>query len=464
MTQPWAPLAAQEEAAHYKSLQMMFPNRARPVGFYPLPTTRIDMPFDPTWVGHTANPGRHTLLYVHVPFCNQRCHYCRFYPGPNSLGVEERFIAGALAQLAWWSSVLGDRATAVSAAFIGGGSPSALSSAGVSELLGAIRRTLGVEPTAEITMEWYPKDSDEHKLDAAIESGVTRFSVGAQSWNPKVLGALGCHHDPGHVDRLLTMLGERGVDNVNVDLMCNVPGQNLDEHLADIQHAATAGAAMISTNILELASGTPYSATGRLEAGSADKRAWLSEICRTLRRLGYVNQRARNFYRDGRLHRYNRLCAGLAFDIVPIGPGAYGYIDGIPVISEPDRTAWHRRAATGAIAGYSRTSDTERRRAFVINCLLELGLDADGYARLFHANPFDDFAILADLRERGVLKEDRSGWTLSQPGVEYADDISVSIYSQAQRELFARHLQTGRSKQESQYLPVPPTPVRATTT
>src|SRR5262249_10259991 len=123
------------------------------------------------------------------------------------------------------------------------------------------------------------------------------------------------------------------------------------------------------------------------------------------------------------------------------------------------RARWQRSAPTGAIAGYARTSETERRRTFVINCLVELGLDADGYARLFNASPFDDFPILNELRERSILRQDQSGWRISRPGLEYADDISVSMYSDVQRDLFIRHLQTGRSRQESQYFPVPPIPL-----
>lgn len=445
----------EQESAQYRWLHDTFPDRARPVGFYPLPTTRSDTPFDPDWVGtHTGERTR--LLYVHVPFCNQRCHYCRFYPGPNSRGIEERFLAGAVEQLTWWGSALGDQQP-VSAAFFGGGSPSALSPGGMSTLFDAIRGAFRIASDAEITMEWYPADCAADKLDTAIGHGVTRFSIGAQSWNPEVLAALGCHHRPEQVDRLLQMLRDRHVDNVNVDLMCNVAGQSLGQHLADVRRAASTGATMISTNILELASGTPYSATGGTESGAAEKRMWLYETSRALRHLGYTNQRMRNFYRDDRYHRYNRFCAGLDFDIIPIGPGAYGYVDGMPVISEPDRTRWQQRAATGAVSGYSRTSNGELRRAFVVNSFLELGLDADTYTQRFGSSPFDDFPLLAELRERRILHAQASSWRLSQPGIEFADDISVRLYSDVQRDLFARHLNIGRSRHESQYFPLPVT-------
>src|SRR5262249_94485 len=123
---------AGQESLQYEWLRAMFPDRARPVGFYPLPTTRSDEPFDPTCGGRPISGDRIRLLYLHVPFCNQRCHYCRFYPGPNSHDAQQRFLTGAVEQLAWWGSVLGDQRTTVSAAFLGGGSPRALTPSGMS--------------------------------------------------------------------------------------------------------------------------------------------------------------------------------------------------------------------------------------------------------------------------------------------------------------------------------------------
>ncbi len=477
MTRDLARDTARDTAGQREWLHRRFPERARPVGFYPLPTTRPDVPFDPAWIGQDwigqhrigqDQPPGSRLLYVHVPFCNQRCHYCRFYPGPNSGGIEERFIRAAAEQLGWWAAA-DKRQAAVAAIFMGGGSPSALSAAGMRALFGAIRDAFDLA-APEITMEWYPADADDEKLDTALELGVTRFSIGAQSWNPATLASLGCHHAGEQVDDLIGRLSARGVTNYNIDLMCNAAGQVIGDHLDDIRRAAACGAAMISTNILELASGTPYSATGGTEADGAEKREWLRLIGDALYGLGYANQRVRNFYRDGMLHKYNRLCAGLDFDILPVGPGAYGYVAGMPVVCEPERRLWEQRAAGGAIAGYGRSSGAELRRSFVVNSLLELSIDAQAYTRRFLADPFSEHPVLAELRDQGILREQGSPaglhgqgtppergslWRLTRPGMEFADDISVAVYSDIQRGLFARHLSTGRSKQETQYFPVP---------
>lgn len=450
-------MTAEDGERQYQKLLRRFPERARPVGFYPLPTTRVSEPFQVGWLHERLCPLASRLLYIHVPFCNQRCHYCRFFPGPNSAGIEDSFLQGARSQLAWWARKTEVNLPTLDAAFLGGGSPSALSAAGIRQLLNAIREQFELAPTAEITMEWYPADADPLKIETAIDMGVTRFSIGAQSWNRETLGQLGCHHEPGQIDKLIESMRSAGVSNINLDLMCNVPGQSLEDHLDDVRHARDSGAAMISTNILELTSGTPYSAVGGTEAGESEKRKWLHRTSAILREMGYRNQRVRNFYRDDHVHRYNALCLGTGFDILPVGPGAYGYVAGMPLISQPDRKTWLTAPEDSTVTGYSRVTNDELRRAFVINCLVELKLEAAAYHRQFGTDVFADFPLLAELRDEGAIIRTCDGWRLSDPAVEFADDVSVALYSTAQRGLFARHLNVGRSNGETQYFPVPAT-------
>lgn len=446
----------------YEWLEGRFPTRARPVGFYPLPDTKAEVSFDPAWIGQASAAARN-LLYIHVPFCNQRCGYCRFYPGPASRGIEEQFLGGAISQLQWWAQTLdSSKSPEIHAVFFGGGSPSALTAPALRTLMDAIRSHFDVRADCEITMEWYPADSSPGKIQAAWEMGVSRISIGAQSWNPNTLKALGCHHTPDSIDQLLGVLDSQEIGNVNIDLMSNVPGQTLDDHLADIQRASDRGAAMVSTNILESAAGTPFSVLGGEEDSDPMKRLWLRQISRRLRELGFTAQRTRNFYRNGRrLHQYNRSCTGLDFNIVPIGPGAYGYVAGMPVISNPDRNGWLETCRNGAISGYSRASEAEKRRAFIANSLLELTLHAGAYADQFNANAFEDFPVLAELTKQSLLLPDGDIWRLSHAAIEFADDIIVSVFSTAQRELFDRHLQIGRSRTASQYFPVLPNPTTA---
>lgn len=447
-------MTVHDNSSHYEWLDVRFPQRARPVGFYPLPTTRTDAPFiDQSAANSSAHP-RFELLYIHVPFCNQRCHYCRFYPGPNSSGIENKFLDGLSNQLVWWSEHLSRRDAEVAAVFLGGGSPSALSVNAVHQLFAIVRQAFTLAPDAEVTMEWYPGDLEPEKLRVAVEAGVNRLSVGAQSWNSEVLAHLGCHHDGRQIDAVLEHITQAGITNFNLDLMCNVPGQTIENHLDDIGRAAEAGAAMISTNILELASGTPYSAVGGTEFPDAEKRTWLREASSALRALGFAHQRTRNFYRDGALHRYNRHCAGLDFDIIPAGPGAYGYVRGTPVISNPDRVLWHQQASTGAITGYATATEPELRRAHIVNSLLELHLNAHDYAERFGSSPFEEFPILQELAERDILHLEAGVWRLSQAGIEYADDICVSVYSNVQNMAFAHHLNVGRSRERTQYFPI----------
>jgi oxygen-independent coproporphyrinogen-3 oxidase len=396
-------------------------------------------------------------VYVHVPFCQQRCGFCRFYPGPHTGGRADAFVDVALREIELWASVRSadPDAAPVEAVFVGGGSPSSLSVDQLTHLLRRILTTFTTVREPEVTVEWYPRDTSAEKLAGARSAGMTRISVGAQSWNERTLRSLGSHHGAEDVDGVLLAAAEAGIGNVNVDLMANVPGQELDEHLLDVDRAIAAGATMVSVNLLELAAGSPLA---RLDGGEAPddvKRSWLAASSELLRDGSYQPQRVRNFFRDGGLHLYNRASAGIAFDIVPIGPGAYGFVGGWPVINTTSFDEWQRRLGDkwDGVAGYAAPTDDEMRRAFVVNSLLELRLDGAAYRAAFGSDLLADFPIVAELLADGVLAGIGDVLELSPEACEFGDDISVEVFSDFQRQAFDLHLAVGRRRGRSQYFP-----------
>lgn len=435
-----------------------YPARTPPIGFYPLPEWEVAPGrFTATWrCQPTARP-RVGLVYVHVPFCRQRCAFCRFYPGPHGDDRAASFVDTARRELDWWAAARAATPDAgpVAAVFVGGGTPSSLRADQLGQLLGHLRQAFDVRPAAEVTVEWYPKDADADKLAAGLAAGMTRVSSGVQSWEPATLRGLGAHHDGADVDAVLRTCAEAGVANLNIDLMANAPGQSLAQHLADVDRAVTAGAAMVSVNMLELADGSPLAAHGATDPPAGEKRRWLAAAAARLGADGFEHQRVRNFHRHGRLHRYNRASTGIAFDIVPIGPGAYGFVGGWPVINAISFQDWQARVHGGgpAVVGCAEPSDDERRRAFVVNSLLELAVDPARYRDQFDTELFDDFPVLATLATAGVFVERDGELRLDGVAAEFGDDIAAEVFSAFQRRTFSRHLHVGRRADRSQYFP-----------
>ncbi len=177
------------------------------------PGPLVQRPQDPEELG----------VYVHVPFCRDRCDYCAFATYTDRDALMERYVAACVTEVtrAMQAGALWE-ATSV---FFGGGTPSRLSAPLLAAILTAIPRTAD----AEVTVECNPEDASMERLCAYREAGVTRMSFGVQSTAPHVLAALGRRHDPASVPRALEAAAAAGFVLVNVDLVYGAQGETDDD-------------------------------------------------------------------------------------------------------------------------------------------------------------------------------------------------------------------------------------------
>lgn len=444
------------------ALVRRYSDRSRPIGFYPLPEQRVaGNEFTSLYQPVPELGVRTGLLYIHVPFCTQRCSFCRFFSGTHGDEKAEVYVSSALAQVERWGALRGRDAAAgpIEAVFVGGGSPSSLSPRQLGRLLKGVQDRLPFSSAVEITVEWYPADQDASRLEAALQCGVNRLSFGVQSFEDKTLQAMGSRHSGA--DSLLMASRAAATSEIafNIDLMANVPGQRLDSHVDDIETAVSTGADNISLNPLELTRGTPLAAraaTIGFTEMDAEKRRWLEVTRHLLQEKGFAHQRARNFVRAGARHRYNAATTGVSYDIVPVGPGAYGFVGGWATHVEPDLAQWQNLVAEGSV-GVTATcvpSADELKRSFLVTSLLELQVDRQGYLSVFGSDPLEDFPSLAGLASLGALTAVGGVLRLEDPAVLYADEISCEFYSAGQQESFASHLTSRRREGTTQYFPV----------
>ena len=443
-------------------LRDRYPSRSRPVGFYPLPTTRVAPGAFASRYRPVPTPGpRRGLLYVHVPFCRQRCAFCRFYPGPYRDGSADTYTETVLAEAAAWGALRAadPLAAPIEAVFLGGGSPSALSIEQLTRVVRSLRDSFPFVDPTEITLEWYPKDADPEKFAAAAALGVSRVSFGIQTWNPVTAKGMGTWHTADQADLVLATAVAAGFTNFNIDLMLNVPEQSLDDALRDVERALSWQPSMISLNPLEVTEGTPLAMRARrtgFRERDDEKQAWLHEARQPLLAAGYRHQRARNFALPGRHHRYNRATVGIDYDIVPIGPGAYGFVGGWALINALTPDAW--AAAVGgagiSVHGLEAPSNDELRRSFAVTSMLELFEDTVAYQRQFGNALADDFPFVGELLDMGAMKaRDGKLWLVEEAAI-FSDDVGTEFSSSTQGALFARHLKVGRTRTASQYFPV----------
>ena len=295
-------------------------------------------------------------LYVHYPWCVRKCPYCDF----NSHAVrdegipEEAYVEALVADLeAALPQIWGRRINTV---FIGGGTPSLMSPAGLDRLLTAVRTLTMLAPAAEITLEANPGTVEAARFKGFREAGVTRVSLGIQSFNDTHLKALGRIHDASEaraaVDHALTHF-----ESVNLDLMYALPGQSLADACADLEAAIGFGPAHLSCYHLTLEPNTPFHAAPPALPDD-DLAADMQEMIEArLGEAGYRHYETSAFARPGRECRHN-LNYWHFGDYLGIGAGAHGKLSSHTGIAREMR----HKHPTAYLAGAARGDFVQDRR------------------------------------------------------------------------------------------------------
>ena len=238
----------------------------------------------------TWNPYR--ALYLHIPFCKQRCKYCDFVTEAISADnpILDQYVERMIGQIRQYSNddVLG----AIETVYIGGGTPSFLGNKRLSSLLYALSISMHLTPEVECTLEVNPESVTSAMVKDLFALGVTRISMGVQSFNDAVLQTLGRIHTSDKARAAIRCVQER-FENISIDLMCGLPGQTLEMFKTDVQEAVSLGTKHISIYPLTIEEGTPFSAL--YDAGKLEFDEDLSATCMDWA-AGYLTEQGLNRY------------------------------------------------------------------------------------------------------------------------------------------------------------------------
>jgi putative oxygen-independent coproporphyrinogen III oxidase len=216
-------------------------------------------------------------LYIHFPWCVKKCPYCDF----NSHALrdelpETQYLEALERDLAYQCAAVAGRQ--VLSVFLGGGTPSLFSAAAIARVLGAARRNLDIAGDAEVTLEANPGTVERGKFAEYRAAGINRVSLGAQSFDPEQLKALGRIHSVAETERAAAELHAAGLANFNIDLMYALPGQDVGGALRDIDAALALCPAHLSHYQLTIEAGTEFAAHPPALAGD-ERAAQILEAC-----------------------------------------------------------------------------------------------------------------------------------------------------------------------------------------
>ena len=277
-------------------------------------------------------------IYVHLPWCVRKCPYCDFnsHVRPKSI-PETEYVAALLLDLDGDLDLAAGRG--VSSVFLGGGTPSLFSVRSIAALVEGLATRLPFAPDVEITMEANPGTVEHGRFAGYAKAGINRVSLGAQSFDPAALMALGRIHGPGEIPAAVEELVAAGIENFNLDLMYGLPGQTLDGALSDLGSAVALGPAHLSHYQLTLEPGTAFYFDPPPLPDDERTFEMQLECQRGLAAAGFAQYEVSAYARPGRQCRHN-LNYWRFGDYVGIGAGAHGKLtaDGEVIRTEKPRS------------------------------------------------------------------------------------------------------------------------------
>ncbi|HPF12960.1 MAG TPA: radical SAM family heme chaperone HemW [Planctomycetota bacterium] len=372
-----------------------------------------------------------TPLYVHLPFCVTKCHYCDFY----SLPAEGQDIPGFLESLLL---EIDQRAPeAPRTVFFGGGTPSLLSVEQWRLLIARLDQRTGFRNSAvEISVECNPESLDEDKARALLDLGVTRLSIGLQSLRPQTLEQFGRVHSAQEALGAFRAARRAGCASINLDVIFANPGQTAEHWSEDLDRILAEQPDHLAAYNLTFEESTPFLRwleQGKLQAAPEDLELELVDITRTkTRAAGLEAYEISNYGRPGHecLHNLNYWHNGT---YVGLGPSAVSKI-GLARGGSPRSVARYRRllAEAGYALEWSETLSESARLAetWWLGLRLREGLsETEALERAGVQTPPDSIApLLRRLTEEGLLEPHAGRYRLTDQGLPLADSVAAEFF------------------------------------
>ncbi|MCX7020326.1 MAG: radical SAM family heme chaperone HemW [Candidatus Sumerlaeota bacterium] len=371
-------------------------------------------------------------VYIHVPFCARKCAYCDFFSipcaGEARRLVKEWFDIIRREMLLWADLDDPNRSRPITTVYIGGGTPSLADDETIWAFLNFVRSEFQVEPRVEITIEMRPGTASGQVIEGYARAGVTRFSVGVQTFNQSLLDSAGRGHTVQQSHDMLRQTAQAGI--VSADLISGWPGQTFEQWKADLSEMLSFNPPHISAYEMTFHTGTPFG--DRIHNGSIRPHdeecriAFFEETSRMLARAGYEHYEISNYSCPGLRSRHNENYWKLG-DYIGFGAGAHSFVFPHRYLNDNDIERYASTIRAGRL--FRRLSDSADHDLFILENLqmalrLTDGADLDLFANRFGMDVRVACADkLAVLIEQGLAQLSDSRMKLTMSGMMRMDSI-----------------------------------------
>lgn len=375
-------------------------------------------------------------LYLHIPYCRQKCRYCDFASYTGQESTMSAYVDALLREAD--AMAVNAKGEAIQTVFIGGGTPSTLPAELLRKLLAGLHERFNLPDGIEFTSEANPGTLTPEWLEAAIAGGVNRISMGMQATQPDLLRTLGRIHTHADVVASVNLARQLGIDNLSVDLMFGLPGQTPEIWRESLDAALALNVEHMSCYGLIPEDGTPLKRdldTGRLVLpDEAAERQMYDDTLHILAQHGFRQYEISNFAKPGRECQHNigywtRVpyigLGASAASFLPTKSGGLRLTNPASIreyITMADEQAWRRRERVSLLP------EDARFESLMLGLRMTAGVSEADFAAM-HGVTLDDYCgdILRQQEQRGLLRHEDARWALTRRGMDVQNAILVEI-------------------------------------
>lgn len=370
-------------------------------------------------------------LYLHIPFCRQRCDFCAFYLEIYRENHAETFVRSLMHEI----GLSGQPQAAgrpIQSVYFGGGTPTALAATQLTAILSEVRKHFTLTSDCEITVEAHPSTISEQDLVQLYQAGVTRMSFGAESMEDGDLARIG---RPGAVSETVTAVAQAravGFTNINLDLMYGLPGQSLVDWKRTLAHCLTLEPTHLSAYALTVEENTRLASNIQRQLSPAPDEGLQIEMDEATQQMlddaGYGRYEVSNYAKSGYACRHN-LLYWTNGEYLGFGPSAQSYLDGTRFGNVADLAVYDKSlmASRLPIEERTRLSEEEQLRdAVIFGLRLIRGIPSQNLHQ--HATNYGRETITEELLAQQLIEVDGERSRLSARGLLQADTIAGQLY------------------------------------
>lgn len=379
----------------------------------------------------SQNKLKETAVYIHIPFCEHKCIYCDFYSIITKDNIIS-FLQTLKKEINFYSeSYSTDRI--ISSIFFGGGTPSLMTPNYISEIIRLLEKRFNLSSDVEITLETNPGTVEQNKLKEFYEIGINRLSIGVQSFDENELKFLTRIHNKQTAIDTVIQAKEAGFENINVDLIFNLPGQTKKNWMNNLTTALTLPITHISTYSLILERGTILNKMvldGKVKVQDSDYDADLYELTIDfLTENEFYQYEVSNFAKMGYQCRHNNSYWHYK-DYFGFGPSSHSFIDGKRYwnYSSLKKYIYETSKNNHAIAGNEILNEAQKKREYLMLALRSSGVKIDEFINLFGSDALAHIEeYLEILQQNNYIIKSEKLIKLTKYGYAVCDEILGNI-------------------------------------